>query len=175
MGAIGGVKGTNDWPWDYIQYNVALAYSLANSSEQAYFDTTALADYNDETPFLRAAANTAYNVNFRDGIKKDDFEERTPTQFVYEPADCRIYWTGEMTVDVTAAWKAVADSAWGGSSKCVAGSLGGNATYGREQRKSGLRSSPSIRKRALAESDYPLDLWTDLAGLDLRMDGYMMP
>ncbi|KKY23496.1 putative peptidase s41 family protein [Diplodia seriata] len=111
--AIGGVKGTNDWPWDYIQYNVALAYSLANSSEQAYFDTTALADYNDETPFLRAAANTAYNVNFRDGIKKDDFEERTPTQFVYEPADCRIYWTGEMTVDVTAAWKAVADSAWG--------------------------------------------------------------
>ncbi|KAF9629447.1 Peptidase S41 [Lasiodiplodia theobromae] len=178
--AIGGVKGTNNWPWDYIQYNVGLAYSYANTTEQDYFDTTSLADYNDQLPFLRAAAGTAYNVNFRDGIKKDDFEERTPTQFVYEPADCRVYWTREMTVDVTAAWKAVADSAWGyGESKCVAGGLGapqGNATYGAERRTRRSSSSLSqVRKRELVESDYPLDLWTDLDGLDLRMDGYMMP
>ncbi|OJD30635.1 peptidase s41 family protein [Diplodia corticola] len=177
--AVGGVKGTNNWPWDFIQYNVALAYSYANATERAHFDTTALADYNDQTPFLRAAAGTSYNVNFRDGIKKDDLVDRTPLQFVYEPADCRVYWTKEMTVDVTAAWKAVADSAWGlgGESRCVAGGLAGNGTaYGGERRKrSEEEEEGSVRRRELVESDYPLDLWTDLDGMDLRMDGYMMP
>ncbi|KAL1616183.1 hypothetical protein SLS56_011507 [Neofusicoccum ribis] len=173
--AVGGVKGTNDWPWDYIQYNVGVAYQYANESEQAYFNTTSLADYNDQLPFLRAAPNTAYNVNFRDGIKKDDFEEQTPTQFVYEAADCRIYWTAEMTVDIAAAWKTVADSAWGTKSACVAGGIATNATSAGYTRKraEAVRSVP-LRKRAV-EADYPLDLYTDLSGVDLRSDGYMMP
>ncbi|KAH7063548.1 hypothetical protein B0J12DRAFT_562125 [Macrophomina phaseolina] len=173
--AVGGVKGTNNWPWDYIQYNVALAYWYADAEEQAYFNTTSLADYNDQLPFLRAATGTAYNVNFRDGIKKDDFEERTPTQFVYEPADCRIYWTAEMTVDITAAWKAVADSAWGTRDACVAGSVATNgASAGLTRKRTGAVRSMPLRKRAV-EADYPLDLYTDLNGVDLRRDGFMMP
>lgn len=174
--AVGGVKGTNNWPWDYIQYNVALAYEYADGAEQAFYNTTSLARYNDQLPFLRAAAGTAYNVNFRDGIKKDDFEAQTPTQFVYEPADCRIYWTAEMTVDITAAWKTVADSAWGAQDACVAGSVATNGTsdgYYARKRTDAVRSMP-LRRRSV-EADYPLDLYTDLDGVDMRSDGFMMP
>ena len=59
----------------------------------------------------------------------------------------------------------------------MAGGLGAgkNATTTSAQRRRSSSSSSVVRKRALVESDYPLDLWTDLDALDLRADGYMMP
>ena len=56
------------------------------------------------------------NVNFRDGIRDADLPnaQDIPLQFVYEAADCRILYTKEMTVDVTAIWKAAADTAFSG-------------------------------------------------------------
>ncbi|KAK3045356.1 hypothetical protein LTS18_013971, partial [Coniosporium uncinatum] len=47
-----------------------------------------------------------------------------PEQFRYEAADCRIFYTAAMTLDATAIWSAVANSAWNtlsGKSKCVWG------------------------------------------------------
>ncbi|KAK7516335.1 hypothetical protein IWZ03DRAFT_423667 [Phyllosticta citriasiana] len=178
--AIGGVKGTNDFGWDYIQEIVSLAYANANATQKAFYNTTSLADFNDQIPFLRAANDTAYNINFRDGIKIGDFEEQTPLQFVYEPADCRIYWTPDMTVDITAAWKAVADSAWGSTDWCVAGRVKANSTVrvhsnvaSRYSRPAVIESVP-IRQRARRE-DYPLDVYTDLRGQNLKKKGYMVP
>ncbi|KAK7530875.1 uncharacterized protein J3D65DRAFT_579007 [Phyllosticta citribraziliensis] len=178
--AIGGVKGTNDFGWDYIQELVALAYENANATQKTYYNTTSFADFNDQIPFLRAANDTAYNINFRDGIKIGDFEEQTPLQFVYEPADCRIYWTPDMTVDITAAWKAVADSAWGSTDWCVAGSVKTNSTVrmhanvaSRYSRPAVIESVP-IRQRARRD-DYPLDVYTDLRGQNLKKNGYMVP
>lgn len=166
--AVGGVKGTNNWGWDYVQYNVALAYAHADAEEQAFFNTTPLANYNDQLPFLRAAAGTTPNVNFRDGIPKGDFEERVPAQFLYEEADCRLYWTREMTVDVEVAWGAVAEAAWGGGGGCV----GGNETAARGGAR---KRTEGVRKRGVVVGDYPLDLWTDLGAVDLGSDGLMMP
>lgn len=65
--AIGGVKGSNDLPWDYIQYLVQAAYSYSSPADRAYFDTTELADYSSTIPFQRQAPSTAININFRDG------------------------------------------------------------------------------------------------------------
>ena len=69
-------------------------------------------------------------VNARDGIREGDTTE-TPLQFRYEPADCRILYTPEMTVDVTAIWKTVADTVWNGKDACIAGNndFYGNGTY----------------------------------------------
>jgi hypothetical protein len=64
-----------------------------------------LGDYND-LPLLLA---TNYVVNARDGIRKGEHPE-IPLQFIYEPADCRIYYTPAMAVDQTAAWKTVRHS-----------------------------------------------------------------
>ena len=94
--AVGGVKGTNSYPWDYILGSVELPYQLEEVHDAAYYSNeTALGDYSN-LPLLRA---TNYVVNARDGIRDGD-EEQTPLHFVYEPADCRIYYTPEMVVDV---------------------------------------------------------------------------
>ena len=44
-----------------------------------------------------------------------------------------------MTVDVTAIWKAVADSTWGGASKCIAGSVATDTTGGYGKHGKGLK------------------------------------
>jgi hypothetical protein len=44
-----------------------------------------------------------------------------PLQFRYEAANCRLFYTWEMSRDITAVWKAAAGVAWEGA-KCVPGS-----------------------------------------------------
>ena len=122
--AVGGIKGTNDYPYSYILGSIEEFYSASNASLQASWPNTVLADYNQ----LVLYRTTDSVVNSRDGIRQGDATE-TPLQFVYEPADCRIYYTPEMVIDETAVWKTVADSVWNGNSACVAGSaVYGNAT-----------------------------------------------
>ncbi|KAF2643341.1 hypothetical protein P280DRAFT_467392 [Massarina eburnea CBS 473.64] len=178
--AIGGVKGTNNNPWSYIQSLAQLTITeLTNSTaEAASLNKTELGSYWDDTPFYRAAAGTSINVNFRDGIRDGD-ESETPLQFIYEPSDCRILYTKAMTVDATAIWKAVADSAFGGTSHCIAGDLG--STYGKRTAKE-LTVQERIYSRSLHQwrrdlsvKDFPLDVFTDLSGQDLDRHGIMWP
>lgn len=180
--AVGGVKGTNDLPWDYIQSLVQFTVQNLTSSaeEAAKLNSTELGDYWDETVFERLAIGSSINVNFRDGIRDGDATE-TPLQFRYEAADCRILYTKQMTVDATAIWKAVADSTWGGKNHCIAGSLGGYST-GSKLAKRELNVHDKVLskrmhqwRRDLKEQDYPLDVFTDLRGLKLGGDGIMWP
>lgn len=181
--AVGGVKGTNNYPWTYIQ---ALAqFTIQNLSstpeEAAQLNQTELHDYWSNVPFDRASIGNAINVNFRDGIRDADLPDATdiPLQFVYEAADCRILYTKEMTVDVTAIWKAVADTAWDDKSHCVAGSIGG---YGTKMAKRELSVQDRVVsrrmnqwRRELKAQDYPLDVRTDLRNAKLMGDGIMWP
>ena len=44
-------------------------------------------------------------------------------QFVYEAADCRLWYTPKMINDISEVWRTAADAAWGkGNSLCVEGS-----------------------------------------------------
>ncbi|KAF2270811.1 hypothetical protein CC78DRAFT_563446 [Lojkania enalia] len=172
--AIGGVKGTNNYPWTYIQ---ALAQytitELSTPEEGAELNQTELGEYWSDVPFDRAAIGSSINVNFRDGIRDGD-ETNTPLQFVYEPSDCRILYTKEMTVDVTAIWKAVADTTWGGKSHCISGDLGGGYAKREVSKKEktweekALYTRMAQWKRSMSIDDYPLDVFTNLkeAGLD---------
>nr|GFD20163.1 hypothetical protein [Tanacetum cinerariifolium] len=81
---------------------------------------TALSGFNNDMPYYRAAAGVSPGVNVRDGLSQND-TAGIALQFVYEEADCRLYYTPEMTVDIAAVWKAAADAQWGQSGKCVAG------------------------------------------------------
>ncbi|KAL9057637.1 MAG: hypothetical protein Q9162_002252 [Coniocarpon cinnabarinum] len=174
--AVGGVKGTNDYPWDFIYQAVNDTFTLApNDTYRDFLAGTELGEYS-EYPLRRAFNN--YAVNFRDGIRQGD-ESQTPLQFVYEPADCRIYYTSEMTVDVTAIWKTVYDSVWGGKSACVVGDVSvGNATATgtkktrkRNEFKLGKRMDMSTMQ-ALKESI--ASVWTDVRGMRLG-DSWMAP
>ncbi|XTI84222.1 hypothetical protein V2W45_1479249 [Cenococcum geophilum] len=131
--AVGGVKGTNDFPWDYIQ-NLA-----QEPDEQACYNTTELGDYYNQLPFYRAAIGTVHNVNFRDGIRHGDTSaDQIPLQFVYEPADCWILYT-----------------------KCIAGSVATDTTGGYGKHGRGLKRG--MRRRAAGKiENYLLDLYMDL-------------
>ncbi|KAL6703779.1 hypothetical protein ACN47E_009078 [Coniothyrium glycines] len=180
--AVGGVKGTNNYPWTYIQALAAFTVQNTTSSpeETAQLNTTELSEYWSSVPFDRASIGNAINVNFRDGIRDGD-ESNTPLQFVYEPSDCRILYTKQMTVDVTAIWKAAADSTWGGKSHCVAGDLGSYTTSnGLAKRELSAREEALSRRmkqwrRELKEADYPLDVRTDLRNAKIMGDGFMWP
>ena len=169
--AVGGVKGTNDYPIDYIQELVADVYDFSTAQEQADYNNTELALYDDATPFYRSGIGTSRNVNFRDGIRQGDTSaDQLPLQFVYETADCRIFYTKEMVIDVTAIWKAAADSTWLGTNRCVVGSVAVNSTTTTTKKRGGVHQ---LRRR-LMEDDYPFNVYTELNG---RMggDGWMMP
>lgn len=177
--AIGGVKGTNNFGWDYIQYVAQLTFELSSKEEGEYYNTTALGDYWSNVVFDRTAVSTS--VNFRDGYR-DGSDYQTPLQFVYEASDCRILYTKEMTYDVTAIWKAVADSAWGDTDWCVAGGLDLDDGYRmrhvrREQTWQDRALSKRMRewKRGLSVADYPMDLYTDLSKHKITAKGFMIP
>jgi len=177
--AVGGVKGTNNYPWDYIQFVAQFTIgNLSTPEEGAQLNKTELGDYYDDTPFIRSS-NNAVNVNFRDGIRDGD-ETDTPLQFVYEPSDCRILYTKAMTVDVTAIWKAVADSTWGGVSHCIAGDLGGYKASRMAKRELSVSERAHSKRmmswrRDLKAADYPLDVRTDLTGMNFDGNGMMWP
>jgi hypothetical protein len=72
----------------------------------------------------RSASSVPPTFNLRNNIRFGDKSD-TPLQFVYEAADCRLWYTKDMLTDITAVWQKVADVAWGGmKGLCVAGSTG---------------------------------------------------
>jgi hypothetical protein len=175
--AVGGTKGTNNYPWDYIQTIVEEVYNLSSPALQASYATTELATYNSNLPLARAVGSP--NVNARDGIRKGD-TTNTPRQFRYEEADCRLFFTPEMTVDVTAIWRAAADVKWG-KEECVAGQLnGGYGGWKKKKRATGARTVSGTAKVG-AMSGKTVDGLMESLGLETEtrvkpwLDGYMLP
>ncbi|KAF2640525.1 peptidase S41 family protein [Massarina eburnea CBS 473.64] len=116
--AIGGVKGVNNYGWGYITQSAGLARRFASPELQAKINGSSVDKlYNDQTILSRS---TSVGVNVRDGVRRND-TSGTALQFIYEEANCRLYYTPEMTVDVTAVWEAAADAQWGTNGKCVGG------------------------------------------------------
>ncbi|GJC97796.1 peptidase s41 family protein [Colletotrichum higginsianum] len=97
------------------------------------FSTTAgLSSIQSNNATLSAVANVP-NIAIRvgdsftraqsqDQIRKGD-ETATPLQYIYEAADCRIFYTAKSYADPVEAWKQ-AWSAYSDNSKCVEGSTG---------------------------------------------------
>ena len=61
------------------------------------------------------------SLNLRDQVRKD---ETIPVQFLYEPADCRIFYTMETVYNYTKLWKYAADAIWTQPDLCVPGPAG---------------------------------------------------
>ena len=170
--AVGGVKGTNDYPYDFIlgQVEVPFAYQYLHSA--AYYNSsTVLGQYND-LPLWRAASDPV--VNSRDGLRQGDSTE-TPLQFRYETADCRIFYTPEMVVDETAVWKTVADTAFNGVSHCVAGNY--TASTGQTKRATAGRSKHAIRRGLVPDEHLNAisNVWTGRGGITIGGDAIMYP
>lgn len=119
---VGGTKGSQVLDWDTVfEYN---QYALQNSADIIDDEQkAALARYTD----LAINRSTAAVINARDQILRDNLDDGVPAQFITEEADCRLYWTQPMVTDITAVWKAAADSAWNGAA-CAYGAISSSST-----------------------------------------------
>ncbi|KAH0361296.1 hypothetical protein KCU65_g8802, partial [Aureobasidium melanogenum] len=122
MQGVGGVKGANMYPWSHIFSAVNTAKVWSSTLLSQDLNTTALGKYTS----LALARAAVAGVNSRDGIRKDD-DTQTPWQFIYEPTECRIFYTRQMVLDQSVVWKTVADTVWGRGNACV---VGDNNFYG---------------------------------------------
>ncbi|OQU99701.1 hypothetical protein CLAIMM_05296 [Cladophialophora immunda] len=140
MQAMGGTKGCQVEPLDYINQAMLFFYQNASSEAIKEANQTALKVLADQadTLLLRNDAGAAVQVNLLNSIAQYD-QSQTPLQFVYEAADCRLWYQTAHASDVTAIWNTVAEQAFGlnGQEKyslCVPGStnqpssLSGNQT-----------------------------------------------
>ena len=122
---VGGVKGANVYTFDLILEVATDAFNQASASEQAAFTKKYGADVKGANQaLLRAAVKDPVehyaNVNIRNNIRKGD-KTNTPLQFVYEAADCRLFYTALMIHKQELVWKAAYESFFGNSA-CVKGS-----------------------------------------------------
>lgn len=130
---VGGIKGAQILSWSSILDNVQTALQNATASQAAILN---------RLTSLPIERSTSTGVNVRDNILPDNLGDGLPAQFVVEETDCRLYWTEPMVTDVTAVWKAAADSAFHGKA-CVAGGI--------EKRKRGVESEV-VKKRRVQSS-----------------------
>jgi hypothetical protein len=137
MQAIGGTGGYMVSSFDAIFNHVATCFRHATNVD--YLLTTGLAKWNKIYNYRSFFTS---EVNFRDAIRKED-PTQTPLHFSYKEADCRIFYTPEMTVDQEAVWKTVADTYWGNDNHCISGSLHKRSISGTGQ-KHGISKRTNI-------------------------------
>lgn len=120
MQAASGSRGAASYNSDKIELDFWTAQEI---------DGHATDNYVDETGMLISYAG----INLRDQLRNNS--NGVPTQFLYQPADCRIFWTLGNVNNYTTLWRDVWNSTWQDTSLCVPGST--NATA----------SSAAIRQR----------------------------
>jgi hypothetical protein len=91
-------------------------------------DDATLSSLADVPRIAVRAGDGSSRVQSQDQIRKGD-KSATPLQFIYEAADCRIFYTPESYSDPEAAWKQAWD-AFVDNNKCVQGSTGHKSAIG---------------------------------------------
>ena len=84
-------------------------------------------------------------INLRDQIRKD---QNTPLQFLYEAANCRIFYTPYTFNNLTKLWEYAADAIWNKPELCVQGSTGYASTTKAQSTKSPPNETESINANA---------------------------
>lgn len=143
MQGIGGVKGGPVFTFTQL-------HDLAKQAREMITDEKALTELmrgsfgtlvKGGKPLKRASLDANGKpviavLNVADNIRKGD-TSGTPLEFVYEAADCRLFYTQEMMLDVKETWKRVGQAQWGANTNgssllCVKGSTGHPSAESRE-------------------------------------------
>lgn len=120
MQGVGGVKGSEVLAFPQLVEFVQKGEKRSSTeASKAYWST-------DEAPnlknMLQAVARGHGLVNFKNTIRRGD-DLTTPLQFVYEAADCRLFYTPAMYKDGNNIYNAVYGAIWG-DGRCLFGSTG---------------------------------------------------
>lgn len=140
---VGGIKGAQILSWQNI-------YGYANSAKpSASAEQLAILSKLSMLPVYRSSAT---GINVRDAILPDNVNDGLPAQFVYEEADCRLYWTKPMITDVTAVWKAAADAAFNGK-KCNAGGITNGGVGSQKKSAAPVRRTEEVRRAIITKQN----------------------
>jgi hypothetical protein len=107
-------------------------YDVQILDQNIEFAKTVLDRFNEDNPnFIEnrtiASPIISAGINLRDQVRKG---EEIPLQFLYEAADCRIFYTPQTVYNFTALWHYAAEAIWEDTSKCVLQSTGYSSTNG---------------------------------------------
>ncbi|ETS73430.1 hypothetical protein PFICI_15035 [Pestalotiopsis fici W106-1] len=117
MQSVGGSRGARAYDTflldedftDAITFDDAAATSLPNRTDTGMYITEA-------------------GFNLRDQVRSATDPIGPPLQFDYLAADCRLYFTLDNVLNMTALWRDVATAAWQDTSRCVKDSTGYTTT-----------------------------------------------
>jgi hypothetical protein len=115
MQAVGGVRGFYKIAFADIQTLSSNVQDIAKQFNLSVPEGLRLPSTTNSP--LRAALATVNSGNI---IRLGD-ETNTPSEFTYDAADCRLFWTAQNLLDVTTIWTKAADYRWG-NGECVQGS-----------------------------------------------------
>lgn len=126
MQGVAGSKGSQVFTWTRVNGEATRAYNFLNVNQEELNKTEMGELVHAVRPlrrsFYQPTGETASSINLRDNIRMND-TNATPLEFVYEAADCRLFYTAEMVRDTEAVWKKTVDGRWGDKKKvCVEGS-----------------------------------------------------
>ncbi|TRX88952.1 hypothetical protein FHL15_010180 [Xylaria flabelliformis] len=124
---VGGVKGSQSYGYADVLANVQEAIAFTNDS--AIIKT--LSAYDSYV----IDRNQVSSLNVKDEILRSHIKDGTPSQFVAEYSDCRLWWTEAMIKDVSEVWKAAASAAFKGG-KCAYGGITAPHSYPTESKRS---------------------------------------
>jgi hypothetical protein len=122
MQSIAGVEGAQVFPLDQLSDAASAVIALSPKSEQAALQSSELGVLADGYA-LKRLTSTAFagSVNGKNAFGAMD--SQTPLQFLYQPANCRIFYTKEMVFSPEAVWKKAVDATWTDpAANCVEGS-----------------------------------------------------
>jgi hypothetical protein len=127
MQGVAGSKGAQVLSFLQVQDEAVKAYNYLSNYQETLNDTEIGKLVFANRPLLRSAygaeGDAASRVNLRDNIRKGD-DTNTPLEFVYEAADCKLFYTADMIQDPRVVWKAAVDARWNNGKGCVDGSTG---------------------------------------------------
>ncbi|KAK3935493.1 hypothetical protein QBC46DRAFT_397395 [Diplogelasinospora grovesii] len=118
MQAVGGVKGGQYWSFSTISSYIAKALELAGDilPPEQLARLRELAPPPPSNFSLKLGPYGESSVNFRDAYADYDGDTLTPRQFVYEPADCHLFFTAENIIWPGTTWVAAAEAMFGNGS-----------------------------------------------------------
>lgn len=130
MQGVGGAKGGQSLGVNYLNGYIQEANKLIQSSANTSAPLLTPAEwekFNASSPSLAPSYASSGSINLRNEYDPDD--DQTPLQFVYEAAECRLFYTLQNYLQRETVWQAAAKALFRGSG-CVKGSTGGEGSLG---------------------------------------------
>lgn len=114
MQAVGGTKGAQVQSFALLQALANVTVELAGSPPSG----TTLPSLSDP-PMYPALGQSSPGLNWRNNYDSNDLN--TPLQFVYEAANCKLFFRPQDVYDISSLWGQAYNVTWGGQ-PCVSGS-----------------------------------------------------